>query len=192
MRNCDCGSASFKLRNCDCGLKKKLRVPTSAIKLDKTDSRDTVSRNVPGIGLKGALLRKKTVNVYSRRGVSWLLSNSKFPSYNAVSFEYLRVYLILISKSTYVELEPLVSAWKMTQKGTASRDFLGSQLIDLRGDRAFDVFFFFIDALPILSTNKAVPSRWKQNPLRGVQFIWHFFFLFSAYSYLLPKYSIFY
>jgi hypothetical protein len=31
VRNCDCGSASFKLRNCDCGLKKKLRVPTSAI-----------------------------------------------------------------------------------------------------------------------------------------------------------------
>jgi hypothetical protein len=28
--NCDCGSASFKLRNCDCGLKKKLRVPNSA------------------------------------------------------------------------------------------------------------------------------------------------------------------
>ncbi len=30
LRNCDCGSVSFKLRNCDCGLKKKLRVPTSA------------------------------------------------------------------------------------------------------------------------------------------------------------------
>ncbi len=30
LRNCDCGSVSFKLRNCDCGLEKKLRVPTSA------------------------------------------------------------------------------------------------------------------------------------------------------------------
>jgi hypothetical protein len=29
-KNCDFGSASFKLRNCDCGLKKKLSVPTSA------------------------------------------------------------------------------------------------------------------------------------------------------------------
>jgi hypothetical protein len=30
LRNCDGGSASYKLRNCGCGLKKKLRVPTSA------------------------------------------------------------------------------------------------------------------------------------------------------------------
>jgi hypothetical protein len=30
LRNCDCGSASFKLQNCDCGLKKKLGAPTSA------------------------------------------------------------------------------------------------------------------------------------------------------------------
>jgi hypothetical protein len=30
LRNCDCGSRSFKLRSCDCGPKKKLRMPTSA------------------------------------------------------------------------------------------------------------------------------------------------------------------
>jgi hypothetical protein len=29
LRNCDCGSVSFKLRDCNWGLKKKLRVPTS-------------------------------------------------------------------------------------------------------------------------------------------------------------------
>ncbi len=29
VANCDCGSASFKLRSCDCGLKKKLRMSTS-------------------------------------------------------------------------------------------------------------------------------------------------------------------
>jgi hypothetical protein len=34
LRNCYCGSASLKLRSCDCGLKKKLRVPTSAISTD--------------------------------------------------------------------------------------------------------------------------------------------------------------
>ncbi len=31
LRNCECGSASFKLRNCDCRLQKKLHVPTSSI-----------------------------------------------------------------------------------------------------------------------------------------------------------------
>ncbi len=35
LRNCDCGSASFKLRICDCGLKKKLRTPTSAKKSNR-------------------------------------------------------------------------------------------------------------------------------------------------------------
>ncbi len=29
LRNCNCGSSSFKLRNCDCGLERKLLVPTS-------------------------------------------------------------------------------------------------------------------------------------------------------------------
>ncbi len=38
LRNCDCGSASFKLRSCDCGLKKKLRVPTSTYTSETYDN----------------------------------------------------------------------------------------------------------------------------------------------------------